>query len=412
MSASVLGQLTLGYQWVWNRQRKLAAVQLFIDSQAGASVDAAHLMALLAQTWSPKSPQLILTVPDPVLLADLLAHAAADGPWIAVQDKLVEDALVAPQLPGARQRGLQLLWRGESGRSVSAETAACFARGMVTLSAGDALLGLHAALQAHGANNSPILADQIYESVVSRALVEHCLDQQSAWGVAGWPMEDVLHGYHGQAIQPQQQAIVRLIEAADADASMELIENTLAQEPLLAYRFLRFANSAGFGLRYPVESLRHGLMVLGLSTLRNWLTGQLPSASADANLQPVRWAMVVRARLMEQLLDAGEEDTLRREVVLCGLFSQIDLLLGEPLSTAMQHIPVSERVTTAVVNRAGPYAPFLHIATALEYPGMHALPALCEEHGLDIGDVNRTLLRVLARGQMLASHAGWANRSA
>ena len=78
----------------------------------------------------------------------------------------------------------------------------------------------------------------------------------------------------------------------------------------------------------------------------------------------------------------------------------------------MQRIPVSERVTTAVVNRTGPYAPFLQIATALEYPGMHALPALCKEHGLDMGDVNRTLLRVLARGQLLASHAGWANRSA
>ena len=39
--------------------------------------------------------------------------------------------------------------------------------------------------------------------------------------------------------------------------------------------------------------------------------------------------MVLRARIMERLADAGAEDELRREVFMCGIFSQVDVLLGQ-----------------------------------------------------------------------------------
>jgi EAL and modified HD-GYP domain-containing signal transduction protein len=92
-----------------------------------------------------------------------------------------------------------------------------------------------------------VQAKHLYDAVASRALAEHCLDDQGAWGVAGWPMEDVLHGYRHQRIQPNQRTIAALIEAIDADDSVDAIEHTLSDEPLLAYRFLRYTNSAALG---------------------------------------------------------------------------------------------------------------------------------------------------------------------
>ena len=406
MSPSVLGHLTLGYQPVWNRLRHAVAMMLFIDQPDAVAVDAAHLLAMLDQAWSEQSPTLILCVQPRKLLLDLLAHTAPDGPWIAVQEAHLADPLVAAQVHAAHQRGLQLVWRGEPGHRASADTAACFALSVIRLNAGEALLGLRASLRKPGDHadtpmgriRSPVMADQIFEAVPSRMLVEHCLDQQAAWGVAGWPVDDVLFGYP-QPIRPDQQTIARLAGLTDADAPMDLIEHTLAEEPVLAYRFLLYANSAALGLRSDVESLRHGLMLLGLSNFRNWLLAQQSHAANDTNLHPVRAAMVLRARLTEQLLDAGEEDKLRSEVYLCGLLSQIDLVLGEPLTAALQRLPVSDRITAAIHGNSGPYAPYLELATALEYPRMNTVPALCEEHGIDLGEVNRVLLRVLAAAQ-------------
>ena len=405
MSASVLGHLTLGYQWIWSRQREIAAVQIFVQADAGAAVDAAHLLDLLAQNWSGNSPQLILTVASNELLVDLLHQARSEGPWLTVHDQQFEDAKVSGGVDTARRRGLSLLWRAEPGARVPVEARNHFARSMVTLSAGEALLALHAA--RHGGpgdsggappwTHNPVVPDQIYESLGSSALVDYCLDRHAAWGIAGWPVDDVAHGYRGRSIEPHQPSLLRLIEAVDADASMEVIEQRLTREPLLVYRFLRFANSAAFTLRNPIDSLRHALMILGLGTFRNWLMEQLTTACTDPNLQPVRHGMVVRAQLMEQLLDAGDEDALRREIVLTGLLSQIDLLVDEPLNLAMQRLPVAERVLSAVVSNRGPYAPFLQLAAALEYPGMRAVSELCALHDVDLAHVNRTLLRVLAQ---------------
>lgn len=397
MSASVLGHLSLGYQWVWSRQREARAVQLFVLPDSEAAVDAAHLLDLVNQTWSGNSLQLVVTVQSSRLLSDLLQRARPDGPWITVPGNLLGDPVVAADVEQARRRGLNLLWRGEPGARPPEELGDCFSRGIYALTGGEALLALHEARKgAQTPRRQPVPPDQILEGLGSLALAAHWLEQQSAWGVAGWPVEDVLHTYRERPPEPDQATLQRLLAAVDADVSTDIIEQHLVQEPLLAYRFLRFANSAQFNLRNPIESLRHGLMILGLKTFHDWLTGQMANASTDANLRPVRMAMVARAQLTAQLLDAGDEDALRREVTLCGLLSQIDLLAGEPLADAMQRIPVSERVLSAIVSNSGPYAPYLEIAAALEYPGMAAVPELCAAHGIDLADVNRTLLRVLA----------------
>ena len=136
-------------------------------------------------------------------------------------------------------------------------------------------------------------------------------------------------------------------------------------------------------------------MVLGHARVKAWLLEQLPHAASDINLQPIRAAMALRAQLMAQLLDTGVGDELRREVYLCGVLSQIDLILDEPLTAALQRLPLSNRVTQALLSRTGPYAPYLAVATALESSDTQAIRALCDANGLSSGETNRVLLRTL-----------------
>ena len=417
MAHTVLGSVSLGYQLLWNQLRQLCGVHLFIGIDDLTPVDARHLLAALNDQWSEQAPTLLLSVQSLRLLSDLLEHAPVDSPWLAVNDQHLRDPAIAQRVHQAHQRGLQLVWRGEPGTRPSAALAPCFVRTMVTLSPEEALAGLRVSLRKHnGADSarpsrvsSPVRAGHIYESVASRVLIEHCLDEQGVWGVAGWPMEDVLHGYRHRRIQPDHRTLVKLVEAIDADQSTDVVENLLSQEPVLAYNFLRFANSAGLGLTTSIESLRQGLMVLGSALLRSWLLEQLPQATSNPNLAPVRSAMVLRARLMEQLLDAGHHDDLRREVFMCGLMSQIDLLLGEPLPEALARIPFPERIPLAMLAHDGPYVPYLDLASALESANTHATRVLCDTLKMNIEEVNRALLHTLcharphsAKGALLA----------
>ncbi len=136
--------------------------------------------------------------------------------------------------------------------------------------------------------------------------------------------------------------------------------------------------------------------MMGYGSLQRWLGDQLPHASTDPNLQPIRESMVIRAHLTERLLDAGVENDLRREVYLCGLLSQLGELLSEPLGAILRRLPLSERIYDAAVLHQGPYAASLEMACALESEDAAPIRQLCETHEMDLEEINRGLLRVIS----------------
>lgn len=406
MTHSVLGCVSLGYQLLWNRLRRLHAVELFVNDEQ-ANLNVSELLSALQAAWSDHAPTLLLSLASPDLLAGVLEQARPDHFWIEIGARQLSDPMLAQRVHHAHQRGVKLIWHGEPGLQPSAALAPCFVRKIVALTPEEALTGLRVSLRKHNGSqggrfrqlHSPVQDGHIVEAVASRVLAEHCLDDQGAWALAGWPMEDVLHGYRLQRIQPDQVSIVALIEAIDADDSIDAIEHCLSNEPLLAYRFLRYTNSAALGLRTEVESLRQGLLLLGHAMVKAWLLEQMPHASGDLNLAPVRRAMVMRARLMTALMNLGDGDDLRREIYLCGLLSQIDLMLGEPLNAALARLSVPQRVSAAILNHSGPYAPYLETAIALESAPNAETTRVYATHQMERETVNRALLHTLSQAR-------------
>ena len=404
MTPSVLGSVTLGYALIWNQKRRCAGVRLFVEPDSHSAVDARHLVAAITELWSDTAPPLLLQVRSPSLLSGLLDQSPITGVWLEIQDHWLSDAQFASQVRKARARGLSLVWSGAPGDAPDAVAAGLFHKTLRALTPHEALTALRVSLRQHqdggvGApqpGQSPVVAGSLYEGLASQALLEHALDRQGAWAVAGWPAEEILYAYRFRQIQPARQLLRALIKAIEADESLETLEHRMGDEPLLVYRFLRYANSAHLGSRCEVTGVRQGLMVMGYTKLRTWLMEQIPHASGDPNLDPIRFAMVLRARTMERLADAGVEDDLRREVFLCGIFSQLDLLLGEPLGAAIHRLPLPGRIASAVVGQTGPYAPWLEVASALESSNTRMIRDVCKAHKMPADAVNRALLHTLA----------------
>ena len=402
MVQSVLGSLILGYRPLWNRARKLAGIRLYAQNEAATVVDAAHLLRTVQELWTASSPPLLLSAQTRPLLCTLLDEAPRGSPWIEVRGDWLTDTTIFSRVKAAHQRGLKLVWRGDMARLPEPEVARCFDSSLLTLRPEDAVAALQTAPARPGdpapvaRAKSPVLAGQMYENIASHALMEHCLDQQNALALAGWPAEDVLYGQRHQSPQPSHAVILKLMKAIDAEQSLETFEEIMGEDPLLAYRFMVYTNSAALGLRTGIDSLRRGLVMMGYGSIKRWLSDQLPHASTNLNLRPVRESMVMRAHLMTHLLDAGVENDLRREIYLCGLLSQLDDVMGESLGTILRRIPLSERIYDADVLGTGPYASGLQMARALESDDASVIRKLCETHEMDLEEVNRALLRVLA----------------
>lgn len=399
MVQSVLGSLVLGYRPLWNGARRMAGVQLFVASDPDVHVDALHLLRTIEELWEASSPPLLLAPRTPGILADWLERAPPGSPSIAVPDAWLLDPALLKLARGAQRRGLKLVWHGLLSRLPEPDVAALFHTSLLTMDAESAVAALRAgkgvSTTSAGARPGPIIAGQMYEGVASRALMQQCLDGGRALALAGWPAEDVLHGLRHQAPTASHEIVLKLLKAIDDEQSIDGQEQVLGEDPLLAYRFMTYTNSAALGLRTGVDSLRRGLVMMGYGSIQRWLGDQLPGANAEQDLRPVREAMVLRARLAEQLIEAGVGKELRAEMYLCALFSQLDLLMDEPLGAILRRLPLSDRVYDAAVLHNGPYAPSLDMANALESDDAPLVRDLCEQHELDREQVNRSLLHVL-----------------
>ena len=395
----VLNALVMGYRPLWNAERNLGGVQLFLHDDPDTQVDTAHLLRILREMWAPSSPLLLLSPQSVRLLQALLSHITPNPSWaLEVRAEwLNANALLRALTTRAAEKGVRLVWRGSMERLPTAQEASNFACSLLHLEPQDALALMHATADQAVPQRLSLLQGQMYEAIHSQALARRCLEHYHASAIAGWPDEDVLHKLRGaRVLHPSHEHVLRLLKAVDADQSLETFEDILSEDPLLAYRFMLYANSAALGARNPINSLRRALVMLGYGTLKEWLGTQLIHASHEKDLQPIRLSMVMRAALTSHLLDAGVSQELRSEVYLCGLFSRLHEVLDEPLETTLTRLPLSERIPQAAVQGEGPYAPSLQLAQALESEdGAHAIRALCEEHEISLEHVNRTLLRLV-----------------
>lgn len=400
-----MNSIALAYEPVWDRLRRICASRLTIEAVDPTAVALPELLASLTEAWPPDAPPLLLSTTSPPLLVSLLRQAPVRNTWLEVPEFIWAKPEALELLLKARRLGHQLLWRGELSRFAPYAKRYQGLRGVLEVSANDALMALQAAAQGGEfslpANvqrlENPIVAGHLYRGVSSQALANHCLDKSQAWGLVGWPDEELLLTHGRQPVPMDQRVLTQVMQAADAEAPIQQIEMLLQQDPVVTYKLLRVVNSAAFGLSHEVESLRHALMMLGYDKLKGWLRDGLATASADKSYHPLRHAMLMRSRLMRLLIEPNSDQELKGEVQLTGVLAQIDRLLRQPMAELLNPIPISSRVYSSLVRNDGPYVAYLDVARAMADPD-HAdqIAATCARSGFKLEDTNRALIELLA----------------
>ena len=105
----------------------------------------------------------------------------------------------------------------------------------------------------------------------------------------------------------------------DREEPIDRLEAVLKNDPTLAFRLVRYINSAAFGLRVEISSFRHAIMMLGYQKLKRWLALLLASASNDPNMKPVMFAAVRRGLFMEELVRSAGDEQMGSELFICGV---------------------------------------------------------------------------------------------
>lgn len=389
----ILGQLALGYAPVIDAQRMVTATRLSIlPLRPDAPLDGSALLAALQPAFGEPTKPLQLNLMSEAGLHGLAAlplPPQAQLEWPAFMSASPE---AAEAIQAARKNGTGLLLKGLSANPLAPELRGAFGR--VQLDLDDARrLGL-AALQGKNV-------------LVGNARGGAEIDEAFKLGaalVAGSPAVEAYEpppGAGKQEIQADLQVIVELMSRLDQGDDVERLEQTLKRDPSLAFKLLRYMNSAAFGLPVEVSSFRHAIMLLGYARLKRWLALLLATASKDHAMRPIMYAALRRGLLMEELAKGMSESEMRDEMFICGLFSLLDHMLKQPFDKLLQSIPVPERVRQALVEQTGPYKPYLDLVHAIENESAFDFRASTDALMLGIEEVNLAVVRALGKAAQL-----------
>jgi EAL and modified HD-GYP domain-containing signal transduction protein len=162
-----------------------------------------------------------------------------------------------------------------------------------------------------------------------------------------------------------QLAVTQLLAVVQNPAvEFEELEQTISHDATLSFKVLRLINSAFYSLPKKVESIRQALVLLGLRTIRNWVS-LIVMTRVENKPRELLITALVRARMCEllaQSLNRADADTF----FMVGLFSVLDALLDRPMEDVVKQLPLASEVNAALLHHEGDFGRLLDCVLAYE----------------------------------------------
>ena len=155
--------------------------------------------------------------------------------------------------------------------------------------------------------------------------------------------------FSARALSASHVTQMRLMAALfTPSVSLGAIEDLLKHDASLTYRVLRTVNSAGFGLRREVGSIREALLLLGLEQIRKW-TSIWVLAGMNKGPSELVTMTVLRGRSCELVGHSVGGPGSDGGYFLLGLCSLLDVLLGQPMEDVLRELPLDEGIRSALL---------------------------------------------------------------
>ncbi|MEI7611386.1 MAG: HDOD domain-containing protein [Betaproteobacteria bacterium] len=178
--------------------------------------------------------------------------------------------------------------------------------------------------------------------------------------------------------------VIELLNMLRSGAEFKQIAEKMKLDPVLTFKLLRYLNSPVMGLQMPVTSIERGLIVLGRDQFFRWLSLFLFDIHAPGYRDRVLTEQALaRAYFLESLSGQGAFSTNKDQLFILGLFSLLDLLMGQAMSVVLQQAKPSEPVQQALLGESGNLRDALELAIAIEGLSPENIEARATKCGVD-----------------------------
>ena len=175
---------------------------------------------------------------------------------------------------------------------------------------------------------------------------------------------------------------MRMLQAVSVtDLDVPALEKLIKTETSICYRLLRYMNSARFGFKNEIHSVRHALAILGDREVRRWVRLIATVGAGQDKSSDLVLCALVRARfgeLLAPLTRHGDSD-----LFLLGLLSMLDVMLETPMSEILDKIPLYSETKAVLRGEASLLRPIYQLMLAHESGEWDASHAICDSLHMD-----------------------------
>jgi EAL and modified HD-GYP domain-containing signal transduction protein len=171
------------------------------------------------------------------------------------------------------------------------------------------------------------------------------------------------------AEKPPESKLTRiqlLMEINRPEFDFSHAEEIIKHDPTLSVKLFRYINSAIFGIRQEVKSIRQALTLLGEKNIRKWCTILVISSLADDKPPELFKQAIVRARFCELLAGSAGQAGADQELFMTGMFSLLDTILNQAMPDLLADLPLSTAVKETLLGEPTRFQDIFNLVTAFE----------------------------------------------
>lgn len=169
----------------------------------------------------------------------------------------------------------------------------------------------------------------------------------------------------GKRLPTNRLTILQLMsKLQNPNIKVKEVEELISKDISLAYRLMRYINSAYFALPEPVESIHRAVVMVGLERIRQWVS-LLALSKLDDKPHDLLITSLARAKMCELLAAEINAENIG-SYFMVGMFSLLDVVMDTPMEELIQTLPTTDEIKDALLKREGRMGEVLKCAIAYE----------------------------------------------
>ncbi|WP_448213419.1 EAL and HDOD domain-containing protein [Colwellia sp. MEBiC06753] len=194
----------------------------------------------------------------------------------------------------------------------------------------------------------------------------------------------------GQTLAPMKTQMLSLMaETFKSPLEFDVIAEIISHDVQLSVGLLKMVNNVATGTRVEITSLKQAASYLGEDKLRQFVSIlALSKLTSDKTEEAAKQALIT-AKLMDAIATHGIFTEVKDFAFITGLLSAIEVLLGQPISEIVKHLPLASQIELALLGKDGLLGELLSLARGYILGNDEQVNILIDTYMLDSHDLHQ-----------------------